>query len=239
MLNPASCPLSNLLDWVEIPPGEFQMGGLEEDKFVSSVELPRHRVVIGCAFALSRGPVTRRLWETVMGALPPGNRKGLSDNAPVVAVSWSEALAFCREVGGGTRLPSEAEWEFACRGGSVSVFPHGAALDAGDANFLYDEWGRSVGCGAPSPVGRYLANALGLHDMLGNVCEWTTDLWHPGYAGAPVDGRAWLEGCHLGRRAIRGGAWDHLPRVLRASWRDWAPESARWDNLGFRIARDV
>lgn len=138
------------------------------------------------------------------------------------------------------RLPSEAEWEYACRAGCVgTVFPKGSSLAAADANFLYDESGVQVGSGAPTPPGRFPANGHGLFDMLGNVCEWTADAWHPSFIGAPADGSAWLNGGKPSCRVIRGGGWDHLPRVLRASWRDWAPENARWDNLGFRIALTV
>jgi formylglycine-generating enzyme required for sulfatase activity len=134
------------------------------------------------------------------------------------------------------RLPSEAEWEYACRAGSSTVFPDGGNLAPDQANYLYDESGETIGPGALTPRGVYPPNAFGLRDMLGNVCEWTADVWHPDFHGAPTDGSPRFDGETPDRRVIRGGAWDHLPRVLRASWRDWAPESARWDNLGFRIA---
>ncbi|MBB5350921.1 formylglycine-generating enzyme required for sulfatase activity [Haloferula luteola] len=224
------------LDWVELPPGEFQMGGRDEDKFSSAVELPRHCVRLSAGFALSRFPVTCGQWRAWAGELPAANAARVADDLPVVGVTWPEAQAFCRASGG--RLPSEAEWEYACRAGSDGVFPQGAWLDPAQANYGYDEAGRKVGRGALCPVGSYPSNAFGLADMLGNVCEWTADGWHAHYEGAPRDGRAWTEGALPGRRVIRGGAWDHLPRVLRASWRDWAEEDARWDNLGFRVARD-
>jgi formylglycine-generating enzyme required for sulfatase activity len=229
-------------EFVEVPAGAFRMGGIAEDKFVTAVELPRHRVELK-AFALGRAPVTRGEWRALMGSLPPGSPSGLSDDCPVVCVTFPEVQAFLRELGillgEPCRLPSEAEWEYACRSGSSSVFPAGSRLEAGDANFLYDERGDAVGAGRLLPVGGYPANAFGLVDLLGNACEWTADLWHPGYDGAPADGGAWTDGGKPGCRVIRGGAWDHLPRVLRASWRDWAPEQARWDNLGFRVARTL
>jgi formylglycine-generating enzyme required for sulfatase activity len=207
------------------------MGGSDDDKFAGSVELPRHEVEVA-SFEMSIHPVTI------------GQLNDLSDDPesgasgyPVTRIDFHDASAFAEKHG--ARLPSEAEWEYACRAGSSSVFHHGSNLQPHDANFLYDESGQAVGPGEPTPVGSYPPNAFGLCDMLGNVCEWTADVWHPNYQLAPVDGSAWLGGGKQGCRVIRGGAWDHLPRLLRASWRDWAPESARWDNLGFRLARDI
>lgn len=218
--------LPNTIDFVALPAGSFRMGGVPEDKFVSAVELPRHEVKVG-AFELARQPVTRGQWFGGEVEDP---------QLPVTGITFDEAESFARRLG--FRLPSEAEWEYACRAGSTTVFSHASALESGDANFLYDESGVAVGLGAPMPVGSHPPNAFGLHDLSGNVCEWTADLWHPGYGGAPGDGLPWMEGGKSGHRVIRGGAWDHLPRLLRASWRDQAPESARWDNLGFRLARD-
>ena len=224
-----------------VPAGTFLMGGIEEDKFVSSVELPQHRVTIERSFAIGTAPVTRHEWQMLMGALPEGGREELGDDYPVVNVTFPEVMAYLRElsdtVGENYRLPTEAEWEYACRAGSTTVFPHGSLLDGGDANFLYDECGAEIGTGHLTPVGSYPANAFGLVDLLGNVCEWTADVWHPNYHNSPADGSAWTAGGKPACRTIRGGAWDHLPRILRASWRDWAPVHARWDNLGFRVAR--
>lgn len=213
---------------VEIPAGSFLMGGVPDDKFVSAVELPRHEVRLA-SFAIGIFPVTRGEWYADESVLNP--------ELPVTGVRVDEVEEFLKNLGSCYRLPSEAEWEYACRAGSVdTVFPHASSLDSADANFLYDESGQQVGPGAPTPAGRFPANAFGLHDMLGNVCEWTADKWHPNFNRAPADGSPWLGGGNPSCHVIRGGAWDHLPRVLRASWRDWAPEKARWDNLGFRIA---
>lgn len=226
-----------------LPAGSFLMGGIEEDKFVSSVELPRHQVTLADSFALGTAPVTRHEWQTLMGSLPDGGPVGLSGDCPVVNVSYPEVMAYLNKLsaisGESYRLPTEAEWEYACRAGSTTVFPHGSLLDGGDANFLYDELGVEVGTGRLTPVGSYPANAFGLVDLLGNTCEWTADIWHPNYQNSPTDGSAWIDGGKPACRAIRGGAWDHLPRILRPSWRDWAPEHARWDNLGFRVARSL
>lgn len=216
------------------------MGGVAGDKFVSMVELPRHRVCFKASFALGKAPVTRRDWLAVMGWLPGNRPAGTGGECPVVNVTSCEVISYLRQLslafGADYRLPSEAEWEYACRAGTTTVFPDGKDLGLADANFLYDEMGLAIGIGGLTPVGSYPANGFGLVDLLGNVCEWTADSWHPDYQGAPDDGSAWTDGGKTACRAIRGGAWDHLPRVLRASWRDWAPELARWDNLGFRVA---
>jgi formylglycine-generating enzyme required for sulfatase activity len=217
--------------FVIIPGGRFWMGGSADDKFAGSVELPRHEVEIA-TFEMSIHPIT---FGQLHGGLDGANA-GASEY-PATRIDFHQACAIAENHG--ARLPTEAEWEYACRARSSSVFPHGANLHPDSANFLYDESGQPVGPGRPTPVGSFPSNVFGLCDMLGNVCEWTADVWHPGYQNAPTDGSAWLGDGKQGCRVIRGGAWDHLPRLLRASWRDWAPESARWDNLGFRLARDI
>ena len=219
------------IQFLTIPGGRFLMGGSAEDKFTSSVEMPRHEVNIA-AFQLSVHPVTCAQWMEIMGGVSTD-----TPDHPVTGVDFHQADVLANRLA--ARMPTEAEWEYACRAGGDGVFPHGKNLLPVDANFLYNESGEPVGHGAPTPVGSFAPNAFGLHDMLGNVCEWTADQWHPGFENAPADGSPWLDGGRQGCRVIRGGAWDHMPRLLRASWRDWAPESARWDNLGFRLARDI
>src|SRR5690606_10303274 len=129
------------------------------------------------------------------------------------------------------RLPTELEWEHACRAGADCIFQSGDALEPEDARFLYDESGSVVGRGERAPVGSYPPNAFGLHDMLGNVCEWTASPW--------TDSLAPEASASQTLKTIRGGAWDYLPRLLRASWRDGLPPETRRDNLGFRVACDV
>ncbi len=225
----------NPLPMVPVPPGRFLMGGMADDKFVSEVELPAREVEVQNGFLISETPVTRDQWIAVMGRIPVGNEPDLPGSVPVVCVSFPDVGAFCRELGERWRLPSEAEWEYACRAGSRTVFPHGSNVSPEDANYLYDELGVEIGKGGLMPVGSYGRNGFGLQDMIGNVCEWVADAWHPGYTGAPGGAAPWVADGRPGCRVIRGGGWDHLPRVLRASWRDWAPERARWDNLGFRV----
>ena len=216
---------------VTIPGGEFVMGAGAGDKFANDTERPAHRVEVA-TFALSRFPVTVGEFRAFRESHAPGD----DDELPAVEVSWDDARDFCKWLPGRQwRLPSEAEWEYACRAGSAGPFTFGSEITPADANFLYSERGERIGRGARTKCGELPANAFGLCDVHGNVCEWVADVWHATYAGAPADGAAWLEG-DPALRVIRGGAWDYLPRLLRSAWRDGLPASARRDNLGFRIA---
>ena len=161
------------------------------------------------------------------------------ETLPVVGVTWWDACAYCKWLtaltGRAYRLPSEAEWEYACRAGSRSPFAFGDTLTVAEANFYYDENGVRGGLGHPTIVGSYRANAFGLYDLHGNVCEWAQDTWHPNYRGAPQDGQPWVAP-DSSRRVIRGGAWDYLPRLLRSAGRDWQLADRATDNVGFRVA---
>lgn len=222
-----------------VPAGAFVMGAAAHDKFTTDTERPAHRVSLAHPFALAKHPVTVAEFR----AFAPGHAPADDPAWPVVDVNWRDAQAYCawlrRETGEIYRLPSEAEWEYACRAGTTGPFATGAEITADDANFLYDETGARVGPGHRVAVGSYPPNAFGLHDTHGNVCEWVADAWHPNYDGAPVDGRARPATPHTPRRVIRGGGWDHLPRLLRCAGRDALPETARRDNVGFRVARTL
>ena len=179
------------------------------------------------------------------------------DTHPVACVSWQDASAYVRwlsqRTGKPYRLLSEAEWEYAARAGTTTARFWG---DDGTMSCAYANGAdrataaRAPGAGAlgfascddgfahTSPVGSYRANAFGLHDMLGNVGEWTQDCWYADYAGAPSDGRAVMSGdCVM--RAVRGGAWDDAPTGLRAAYRVGSPITVRLYSRGFRIARDM
>ena len=220
---------------IELPAGEFIMGENEGDKFANDTERPAHRVEIASPFALGKFPVT-------VGEFRKFRSEHLSEDdapeLPVVRVSWDDAVAYCEWLsensGRAYRLPSEAEWEFACRADSRTPFASGHEMSSDDANFLYDENGTRVGIGRRTPVGAFPPNNFGLHDMHGNVCEWVADSWHADYGGVPTDGSAWTSSDE--RRVIRGGAWDYLPRLLRSSWRDWRLANQLADNIGFRVA---
>jgi formylglycine-generating enzyme required for sulfatase activity len=224
------CPLM-----VALPTGEFIMGENDGDKFANDTERPAHRVKISARFALGKFPVTVGEFQKFREAHTDDDGFDL----PVVRVCWHEAVAYCdwlsAQTGREYRLPGEAEWEFACRAGSRAPFACGEEISNDDANFLYDENGMRVGTGRRMSVGSFPPNQFGVHEMHGNVCEWTADAWHSDYLGAPVDGSAWLRGSDS-RRVIRGGAWDYMPRLLRSSWRDWRLAGERADNIGFRVA---
>ena len=136
---------------VTIPAGRFRMGSVEGDPFATVEEGPPRMLEVG-GFLMSRHPVAEE--ESEM---------------PRVNVSWDEAQAYCRNLGEGYRLPSEVEWEYACRAGSTTPFPTSDEPDPSKVNFLYDEQGNRIGRGELLPVGWGNANAFGLHDMLGNV----------------------------------------------------------------------
>jgi formylglycine-generating enzyme required for sulfatase activity len=224
---------------VNLPAGEFMMGETEDDKFANDTERPSHRVRISPGLALGRFPVTVEEFQHFR----PTHSLDEAREWPVVRVNWHDAHAYCdwltQRADRAYRLPTEAEWEYACRCGSRSPFSFGNELTPALANFLYDENGTQVGIGQRTRAGKYPANAFGLQDMHGNVCEWVEDSWHPNYFGAPDDGRAWMS-AQDADRVIRGGAWDYLPRLLRSSWRDWRRSNQRTDNVGFRVAtRDL
>jgi formylglycine-generating enzyme required for sulfatase activity len=216
-----------------IPAGTFMMGENDADKFADDTERPRHVVRIAAPFRMAAFPVT----NAALRRFAPRFAANEPDALPAVNVSWREATAYCAwlaaETGEPVRLPSEAEWEYACRAGTRTPFHTGAEITPAEANFLYDEQGFRVGRGARTPAGMFAPNAFGLEAMHGNVCEWCADPWHSSHHGAPRDGSArTAEGDW---RVIRGGAWDYLPRLLRSSWRDALPETTRRDNVGLRI----
>jgi formylglycine-generating enzyme required for sulfatase activity len=223
---------------IDLPGGEFVMGENAGDKFANDTERPAHRVRFATPFALGKFPVT----VADCRRFHPGHVVNEAGELPVVGINWHEACAYCKwlttQTGRAYRLPSEAEWEYACRAGSRTPFAVGDEISPAQANFLYDENGVRTGIGRRLPVGSYPPNAFGLHDLHGNAGEWAADTWHPDYQGAPEDGRAWIE-TGDDRRVVRGGAWDYQPRLLRSSWRDWLLAEQHMDNVGFRVASSI
>jgi formylglycine-generating enzyme required for sulfatase activity len=210
-----------------IAPGTYWIGAGADDKFADASERPRRAVKLTCPLAFAVFPVTESEFAAFRDFGP------LSD-LPVVHVSWEDATAYAQWLAARTglpwRLPTEAEWEIACRAGSHTIFAPGNTLTTSQANFLYDESGNRIGLGHRTPRGTYPPNAFGLEDMHGNVCEWCADPWLTPSSQNPPSAPD---------RVIRGGAWDHLPRLLRSSWRDHAPPSTRRDNLGFRLVHTL
>jgi formylglycine-generating enzyme required for sulfatase activity len=231
------------LEYVRIPAGEFQMGCVPGDAGCYADENPRHRVDIPRPFWIGRTEVTvaaYRLFSNAKGQdmpdAPDFNPGWQNEDHPIVMVSWNDAKAYCEWAGG--RLPSEAEWEYAARGGKKGLrFPWGnedPVCRKGAANGA-----RFADCNdtGTEAVASYGANGFGLYDMSGNVWEWVQDRWHDSYQGAPPDGSAWLEGESVSV-VVRGGSWNDNPGVLRCSFRlNYRPVS-RNNNTGFRCVRD-
>lgn len=219
---------------IDLPPGWFTMGETPADKFASAVERPAHEVSIAPGLAVAVAPVTVAEFRLFR----PGYMPEESRELPAVCISWVDAAEYCAwlslRTGRAYRLPSESEWEFACRAGSAGPFAFGDDLTPEMANYLYSETGVRIGRGSRTPAGMYPANDFGLLDLHGNVCEWVADGWHPHYIGAPGEGSAWTSPGEL--RVLRGGAWDYLPRLLRSSHRDCLVRHCRRDNVGFRVA---
>lgn len=187
------------LEMVNLSAGTFTMGS--NDGYYKD-ETPPHRVTVG-AFAIGKYEVTQAQWQAVMGKdNNPSRFKG--DNLPVENVSWEDAQAFCRKLGNGYRLPTEAEWEYAARAGSTTKWSFG-----NDENRLGEYAWFSGNSGSQThPVGQKKPNAFGLFDMHGNVWEWCQDVWHDSYNSAPSDGSAWLSGGDSSLRVLRGGSWN-------------------------------
>jgi formylglycine-generating enzyme required for sulfatase activity len=233
-------------EMVFIPGGSFMMGSSTDERKSSSSERPRHKVTIP-DFYMGRYPVTQAQYKFIMGKIPsPFSRQG--DNKPVDLVSWNEAVAFCQKLSAVTsktyRLPSEAEWEYACRAGTTTPFYFGKTITTDLANYCgcstYGQVPNSLYRKETTTVGSFPPNAFGLYDMHGNVWEWCQDVWHDSYQGAPSDGRAWTEGNTFTqeRRVLRGGSWSDIPWYCRSACRSSNYADNRYILNGFRVACD-
>ena len=219
---------------VRIAGGSFTMGCTREQTNCANDEEPAHQVRVR-SFELSKYEVTQELWEAVMGENPSSFKN--CPQCPVEGVSWNDVRAFLRKlnVGGGRyRLPSEAEWEYAARGGQESRGYEYAGSNNPDGVAWYGgNSGRRT-----HPVGQKRANELGLYDLSGNVYEWVQDCWNGNYRGAPSDGWAWERG-ECSPRVLRGGSWYSDPRNLRSAFRLRYSADLRLNDFGFRIARSL
>lgn len=211
------------------------------DPDASDNEAPQHRVSIR-AFQMGKTEVTLGQFKKFIAAAGRSDLviddfmkdNAYGDNAPVGHVSWQDAQDFIQWLnktdGGGYRLPSEAEWEYACRAGGKHTYCGGNDLNA--LGWYDDNSGKR-----PHPVGGKQANAFGLHDMSGNVWEWVQDCWHDSYRGAPSDGSAWTGSCSGDGRGLRGGSWGFIARYTRAANSYDNSPGNRNSNYGFRLAR--
>jgi formylglycine-generating enzyme required for sulfatase activity len=232
-------------EMVALPLGEFLMGSPEEEEGRFSDEGPQHRVTISCRFAIGRYPVTFDEYDhfcAATGRQKPKDRGWGRGRRPVIHVSWRDAVAYCAwlasETGQPYRLASEAEWEYAARGGTTTRYAFGDAITPKNANSSESKRGKSK----TTEMGSYPPNAWGLYDMHGNVWEWVEDIYHDSYKSAPIDGSTWTdgEGQDSSRgRVVRGGSWLNVPGLLRSARRDRNPPDGRNNRLGFRVARTL
>ena len=217
------------LRMVRLPAGTFTMGSPPGAPMRQEEERPR-RVTLTMAFRIAATEITQRQWLALM---PQNRSPQQGDDLPVTSVSWREAQAFCLKLsqkeGASYRLPTEAEWEYACRAGDDS--PGKAAELAAVA------WYADNSEEATRPVGSKRPNAWGLHDMLGNVAEWTLDVYGP-YPRVEEDKDP--TGPATGStRAVRGGSWRSFPPALRCAARSGTPESYQLPHVGLRVVQET
>ncbi len=245
------------LEMVEIPGGTFMMGSPEREKGRFDQESPQHQVTVP-SFFMGKFEVTQAQWKAV-AVLPqverelnPDPSEFTGDKLPVKQVSWYDAVEFCRRLSNYTgteyRLPSEAEWEYACRAGTTTPFHFGKTITTDLANYRGTdfEYQNQIYPGnyANEPkgeyrekttaVGSFFPNAFGLYDMHGNVWEWCEDDWHDSYDGAPTDGSAWSQE-DGNTKVMRSGSWDNDPDNCRSAFRNFNTRDNRNLNIGFRV----
>lgn len=231
------CPACPTL--VALPGGSFTMGSNSSDPS----EKPAHHVSVGAPFAIGKYEVTVEQWDACVtaNACPRiANGAERAKNTPVRDVSWDDTqqyLKWLSQTTGKTyRLPTEAEWEYAARGGTSTPYWWGEKMRPGTANCKVcgEPWTQDT----PAAVGSFAANPFGLHDMNGSVWEWVSDCWHNSYKGAPSDGRSWdTPNCR--DRVIRGGSWREDASYMLSTTRFKYGASVRYSQNGFRVARDM
>ena len=225
-------------EMVALRAGSFTMGSLDTEEGRTAQEGPRHPVVISNAFAIGRHEVTFAEWDACVadgGCLHKPSDQGWGrGRRPVVDVSWNDAMEYVswlsEKTGHRYTLPSESEWEYAARAGGSTPWHTGNAILTDDANIL-NQFRKTV------PVGGYAPNAFGLHDVHGNVSEWTLDCLDTGYVGVPKDGGAATSGDCANNRLARGGAFDVEPSGARSAARAAGAQVNRFPGTGFRVAR--
>ena len=245
------------LEMIAIPGGTFTMGTEDEEieKLVKKFgwegfrwERPQHRVTVS-SFYMGRYPITQSQWKAIAATAKididletnPSRFKG--DELPVESVNWYQATEFCKRLSRETkqeyRLPSEAEWEYACRAGTTTPFYFGETITGELANYnaseTYAEEAKGEYRKKTTPVGQFPPNAFGLYDMHGNVWEWCADTWHDNYDGAPRDGSVWIKNGDDNRSPLRGGSWFVYPAYCRSAYRDNFDRRDSYDVDGFRV----
>jgi formylglycine-generating enzyme required for sulfatase activity len=259
------------LDMMLIPGGKFMMGSPEDEIDRSPNEGPQHPVTVP-AFYLGKYPITQAQWRAVVNAVDsdldpePAHFKGYprrysaspKDNHPVEQVTWFDATEFCIKLsqltGRTYRLPSEAEWEYACRAGTETPFYFGPSITTELANYRGTDrekykWSGSYGDGPrgifreeTTPVGMFPPNVFGLYDMHGNAWEWCQDHYHDSYTGAPENGSAWIDPNAKKdvNRMLRGGGWNDNPQNCRSAFRFCLNNpDLHFHFIGFRVVSEA
>jgi formylglycine-generating enzyme required for sulfatase activity len=237
------------LDMMSIPGGTFLRGSPDDEPERMDRESPQHEVTVS-PFFMGRYAITQAQWRTVASypqidrELDPDPAHFKGENRPVEQVSWDDVTEFCQRLSAKTgkvyRLPSEAEWEYACRAGTTTPFHFGdwpsVALMNYNGNLAYNDSPRGEYRKQTVEVGSFPSNSFGLYDMHGNVWEWCEDDWHDSYQGAPTDGSAWLKENRTKKgRLLRGGSWSSLPGYCRSACRNLNSRDGRLFNFGFRV----
>ncbi|WP_414590382.1 SUMF1/EgtB/PvdO family nonheme iron enzyme [Anabaena sp. CCY 9614] len=237
------------LEMVKIPGEIFLMGASQNEEGSGDDERPQHQVKIP-SFFMGKYLITQAQWARVAAFFPrvkqeldprPSSFKG-DDNLPVESISWYDAVEFCQRLSQKTRrnyrLPSEAEWEYACRAGTVTHFHFGDIITTEvanyDGNYTYSNSPKGEYRQKTTPVGSFPPNAFGLYDMNGNLWEWCQDTWHSSYEGAPDDGSAWVDNDNQ-FRLLRGGSCVSNPDGCRFADRNNSNPDNADDNIGFRV----
>jgi formylglycine-generating enzyme required for sulfatase activity len=231
-----------------IPSGKFLMGSPKDEPERLDNESPQHEVAIS-QFFMAEYPVTQAQWK-IVAAMPQVERELQTDpsgfkgeNLPIEQVSWYDAVEFCKRLTIHTnreyRLPSEAEWEYACRAGTTTSFHFGETITTEFANYdgggIYNNGLKGDYRGKTTPVSCFgITNAFGLSDMHGNVWEWCADQWHETFGGAPTDSNVQLTN-KKELHVLRGGSWFDAPRFCRSEFRGRERPDHISRNIGFRI----
>ncbi|MBE9065668.1 formylglycine-generating enzyme family protein [Leptolyngbya cf. ectocarpi LEGE 11479] len=238
-----------LLHMVLVPGDTFTIGSPEDEPERQNREGPQQKVTVP-SFFMARYPVTQAQWQAVAKleqidqALDPNPSHFKGDNRPVDTVSWYDAVEFCQRLEQLTkrpyRLPSEAEWEYACRAGTTTPFYFGETITTEVANYdgeyTYGDGPKGDYREETTPVNQFdIANAFGLSDMHGNVWEWCQDHFHNNYEGMLANGTAWEDREENARRVLRGGSWYYNPAYCRSAVRYYYTPGDRNYFIGFRV----
>ena len=230
------------LEMVYIPGGSFLMGSPGNEGSICSNEGPQHEVTLQ-PFYMSKYPITQDQYQAIMGNNPSHFKGG---SRPVEKVNWHNATEFCQKlsskIGKIYRLPSESQWEYACRAGTTTPFYFGETITSElvnyNGNYFYGNAPNGKYRVETTDVGSFPPNAFGIYDMHGNVWEWCADDWHENYNGAPTDGSVWLDG-EKNLSPLRGGSWAYIPFYCRSAIRViYLRRVVHYDLTGFRVVCD-